>query len=226
MDEQLLDMLIAAPGLILSLTIHEVAHARTALAFGDPTARNLGRTSFNPLRHLDPIGTLALFFAGFGWAKPVPVNPMNLEPPRVGDFAVSLAGPLSNLGLAILFALIFRGLYMLGFSPRFHDLAASDAYHWLLVGVGATVQINIVLCIFNLMPLFPLDGHHMLREVLPTHMHEGYMYWQRRYGMMVLIGIVLLPRIMRMTGHAGFVSPIAYVRDAGLRLLMPLMGIH
>jgi Zn-dependent protease len=224
--EQLRQMLISAPGLILSLTIHEVAHARTALAFGDPTARDLGRTSLNPLRHLDPIGTLALFFAGFGWAKPVPVNPNNLDPPRAGDFAVSLAGPLSNFGLAIVFALIYRGLHMLVVSPRFHALASSQAFDWLLIAVWITVRINIVLCVFNLMPIYPLDGHHMLREVLPPHMHYGYMHWQMRYGMIVLIAIVLLPRLMLLSGHEGFVSPIWYVQEKGFELLKPLMGLH
>ena len=110
-DPQMLVALIAA--MLISLTLHELAHARTALAFGDPTAQMMGRISLNPLRHLDPIGSIALVLsmmagAGIGWAKPVPVNPANLQPRRLGDIMVSLAGPMANLGLAVAAGLLLR----------------------------------------------------------------------------------------------------------------------
>src|ERR1035437_8633090 len=107
----LADKLLTIPLLIFSLVVHECAHARTALAFGDPTAKNMGRITLNPLPHLDFMGTLCLIFSGFiGWAKPVPVNPYNLHPRRLGDIAVSFAGPASNLSLALIFGLILKGM--------------------------------------------------------------------------------------------------------------------
>ena len=187
--EWILGRLALLPPLLLSLVVHECAHARTALAFGDPTAKQLGRITLNPLAHLDPIGTLCIIFTGFGWAKPVPVNPANLSPPRLGDIAVSAAGPLSNLMLAVVVALLLRvwqGLAA-GLDPSTFALV-----RWYLLYVAT---VNICLFAFNLIPLFPLDGHHIVREMLPYDSQRSFMDFQRRYGAILLMALLFGPRL-------------------------------
>ncbi len=186
-------VLTAAP-LLMSLTLHEFAHARTAQAFGDPTARSMGRCTLNPLAHLHPLGTLMMVFVGFGWAKPVPVNPNNLRPRRLGDIAVSLAGPVSNLLLAALCAGVLRIMAATGtiVDPK-ADFAVSDLVVFML---SYAVIVNICLLIFNLIPLFPLDGHHIGRETLPARLRGGYMQWQRRYGIGVFMALWIGPNLL------------------------------
>ncbi len=164
MDPAILQKLIlGAPAILFALTVHEFFHAWTAMKFGDPTAYKMGRLTLNPLAHLDLMGTAVLFFTllfspfMFGWAKPVPVNPMNFKNIRVGDFWVSAAGPLSNLALGFIFGTIFRIAYAYGMDPN-------SAFSMFLY---YSVMINVCLAFFNLIPLFPLDGSHMLRSILP-----------------------------------------------------------
>ena len=190
--------------LLMSLTVHELAHARTALAFGDPTAKRAGRCTLNPLAHLDPVGTLAIIFVGFGWARPVPVNPHNLHPPRWGSIAVSLAGPLSNFMLAIVTGLGLRALVSSGI-----DLGTPIGKIVGSVGLF-TMAANICLCMFNLLPLFPLDGHHILREQLPRRLQRGFMEWQMRYGRFVLMGIIMGPYLANTLGVHLF-NPLHWV---------------
>jgi Zn-dependent protease len=198
-------LLLMAP-LLLSLTVHEYAHARTALAFGDTTARDQGRVTLNPLAHLDPIGTIVLIFTRFiGWARPVPVNPANLHPRRIGDITVSLAGPLSNLVLAVVCALGLHALYAAVGPPETHTVKTAYAL------VGRTMLANLGLCAFNLLPLFPLDGHHIVREVLPASRHRGFMAWQVRYGGVALAVLVFAPHLIEaVTGRPVF-KPIQWV---------------
>ena len=185
------DILLMAPPLLLSLTIHEYAHARVALAFGDPTAHSLGRCTLNPLKHLTVLGTMMLLFSGIiGWAKPVPVNPFHLRPRRLGSAMVSLAGPMSNLTLACICGLGLWGMLTTGagLDGDFREAAS----HILLY----TLVANLGLCVFNLLPLFPLDGHHILREMLPERMHCGFMAWQTRYGVVLLATLIFGPRVL------------------------------
>ena len=151
--------IIAAPAILFALTVHEFFHAWTAHRFGDNTARDMGRLTLNPLAHLDFFGTLMLFVSQFrfGWAKPVPVNPMNFRNARVADMWVAAAGPLSNMGLAIIFGLIFRVLAQ-------SQMEIPEAVAIFLI---LSVSINVSLAFFNLIPLFPLDGSHILRNLLP-----------------------------------------------------------
>ncbi len=200
----LLEKLALLAPLLFSLTIHEFAHARTALAFGDPTAKNNGRCTLNPLAHLDPIGTLAIIFCGFGWAKPVPVNPYNLRPRRAGYVAVSLAGPLSNLMLAILTALLLRALLAAG--VKFSSQEGRMALEMVLF----LMAVNFCLFIFNMLPLYPLDGHHIVREQLTPAMQAAFMHWQLRYGRMVLVAIIMLPFLANFL-RLQIVSPIGWV---------------
>jgi Zn-dependent protease len=149
--------IIAAPAILFSLTVHEFFHAWTAMKFGDNTAKDMGRLTLNPLAHLDFLGTIMMFASGFrfGWAKPVPVNPFNLRNPRVADFWISAAGPLSNFGLAFIFGAAFR------------FVSASSVPEGVYLFLYFAVMINLSLACFNLIPLFPLDGSHILRNILP-----------------------------------------------------------
>ncbi len=191
-NQSIAAMLLILPALIFSLIIHEYAHARTAWSFGDATAKNMGRLTLNPLAHLDLFGTLALIFIGFGWAKPVPVNPFNLHPRRLGNIAVSLAGPMSNLLLAIVSFLLCRGLA----AAYAHQIVPASIYGPLSEGLFLLGIINILLCTFNLIPLFPLDGHHILREILPVDYQQGFMRWQLQYGRVGLVALLFGPRLI------------------------------
>lgn len=177
--------------LIIAFTVHELAHAFTADQLGDPTARNLGRLTLNPLAHLDPIGSLLLLVAGFGWAKPVPVNPYNLRTgPRLGMAIVAFAGPFSNLVMAAFAAAFVRaGLVSVGFDERFNSIGG------ILPSVGYLTETfivtNIFLMLFNLLPIGPLDGMKVLRGLAPRE-------WDRildpleRWGMFLLMALVFL----------------------------------
>lgn len=152
---------------LLAITMHEVAHGYVAERFGDPTARLLGRLNLNPMRHLDPIGTVAIFVFGFGWARPVPVNAGNLKHPKRDMIWVAFAGPVTNLLLAILSALLLRGIGFLestslGGAEMFMQMAKP-----LRMMAGFSLYINVLLGVFNLLPLPPLDGGRILIGILP-----------------------------------------------------------
>lgn len=198
--------LIAAPAIFFSLTVHEFFHAYTAYRFGDSTAKDMGRLTLNPLAHLDLFGTMMMFLSGFrfGWAKPVPVNPFNLRNPRVANFWISAAGPLSNMGLAFIFGMLFR-LTVSGVLP-FPTVVAQ----FFLV----TVMINISLAFFNLIPLFPLDGSHILASILPAEYEPTLMRFQR-YAPYLLMFLILVGGFWVILGP--FISYFVYL-FAGVRI--------
>ncbi len=188
-----LRLLLLAPPLLFSLTVHEYAHARTALAFGDTTARDMGRCTLNPLAHLDPLGTICLLFSGIiGWAKPVPVNRYNLHPPRAGDICVSLAGPISNLLLGFTCGFVVKMLY------KWDGFLAFKYAEIIETLLCFTVIANFGLFAFNLIPLFPLDGHHVVRELLPLDRQRAFMEWQMRAGQKILLAMVFAPQVLSM----------------------------
>jgi Zn-dependent protease len=173
-------LIIMAPPLLLALTLHEYAHGYIAYRLGDPTAKNAGRLTLNPLSHLDPIGTIAFFFIKFGWAKPVPVNPVYFRDPRRDMLWVALAGPVTNLVLAVASAVILRALLFIIQAPP--NTIMLPVYLML----ASSVWINLVLCIFNFLPIPPLDGSRILVGLLPERMARTYASFER-YGFVVIL---------------------------------------
>jgi len=171
--------------LVVAFTVHELAHAATADWFGDDTPRLNGRLTLNPLAHLDPMGSLLLLVAGFGWAKPVPINPVALK--RRSPAAVmwvSLAGPLSNLALALLAAIPFRLRWMTPDMPSGFIPTLSQVFTQFIF-------INLVLLLFNLLPIAPLDGDKILAYFLPTEW-EWRFDSLRPYGSIILLALIFV----------------------------------
>ena len=160
-------MAFSLPGIVLGLSLHEFCHAWAAFKLGDNTARDMGRLSFNPIRHIDPIGFLFIIFAGFGWARPVQFNPANLRNIRRDKAIIAAAGPISNFLLAMVFILLIKGylaLYVqLIVSENWDLLSVLDStfFFGLVRIILQTAIINLGLFIFNLLPLPPLDGSHI-----------------------------------------------------------------
>ena len=171
--------LIVMPCILFALTFHEYAHARVAYYLGDYTAYYQDRMNLNPISHLDPIGTLALYFLGFGWAKPVPVNMRNLSKPRTDMMLIAIAGPASNIFLAMIGSIFLRFSTIIPFGIP--ELFTSAMIFF--------VFINIVLALFNLIPISPLDGSRLL----PLFIRDARTLYQiEYYGPRVLMGLVLL----------------------------------
>lgn len=182
--------LLSVPSILIALTVHEVAHGYAAYRLGDPTARNLGRLSLNPLKHLDPIGTLCMLLAGFGWAKPVPINTRNFKNPR-RDMALSaLAGPVSNvlLGFAgVLLQAIFLKLF--GAFPPTTERTAY-IYQITLIFFVMFTSLNIGLAIFNLLPVPPLDGSRIFYIFLPPKFYFGIMKYERYISLAIMLALI------------------------------------
>ena len=177
-----LSFLIFLAALFLAISIHEAAHAWAADRLGDPTARFSGRLTLNPFAHLDPLGTLMLLLFGFGWGKPVPVDYYNLRQPRRDAALISLAGPLSNLILAIFISLVWRlGIYL---SPPSGQILS---FFFLPL-----LQLNLILGVFNLLPLNPLDGGKILTGLLPSPQSEAVASFLESYSLILLI-LLFLP---------------------------------
>ena len=179
------EFIITAPPLLLALTIHEFAHGYVAYRLGDPTAKLAGRLTLNPLHHLDPIGTIAFFVMRLGWAKPVPVNAAYFKNPRRDMLWVALAGPMTNLAMAVLSAIATKLAWLL-----MDILPPSPMANALLLPFNAmliaSVWINLVLCIFNFLPIPPLDGSRILTGILPLGMAQSYASVER-YGFVLIL---------------------------------------
>jgi Zn-dependent protease len=180
--------LMLVPGRV-AITFHEVAQGFVAEKFGDPTARMLGRLSLNPLKHLDIVGTIALMVFGFGWAKPVPVNFGNLRKPKRDMVWVALAGPGANLLLALVSAVLLRGLLLLGsVTSEVQIEAASPILNPVLLMAYFSLYINVLLGVFNLLPIPPFDGGRVMVGLLPARQGE----WLSRFEPFGFIIILLL----------------------------------
>lgn len=185
MHNILAEILILAPPLLLALTFHEFAHGFVAQHFGDPTARLAGRLTLNPLKHLDPIGTLAFFFIKIGWAKPVPVNPAYFKNPRRDMLWVALAGPGTNLALAVVSAFLAKfTITLAGLLPS--SAAVEALFIPFLLMLKASIWINLVLCIFNFLPIPPLDGSKILTGLLPDNLARIYLRYES-YGFILIL---------------------------------------
>lgn len=184
LDPQTLVLLI--PVILFALTVHEYAHGMVAYRLGDPTAKQAGRLTLNPLSHLDPMGTVMLFVIGLGWAKPVPVDPRYFANPKRDMLWVALAGPAANMGLALLSGLIIR------FLTSDPSAYLSGALGPILISMMVrSLQINLMLAVFNMLPVPPLDGSKIMYSLLPPQ----YAHWNynlERYGPMVLFGLVMM----------------------------------
>lgn len=185
---------------VIAISLHEAAHAASAYFFGDPTAKIQGRMTINPLAHLDPLGTLFVLFVGFGWAKPVPINPRNFDYPRRDEALVALAGPLSNFFQALIAFTLSLVLYT--------SLPES-----LLLFLKIFTQINLLLCVFNLLPLFPLDGEKIFGAFVPRKYF--FQYEQiASYGPIILfalIGLEIFFHIPLLFTIIGFLYEWAYL---------------
>ncbi|MBN1494180.1 site-2 protease family protein [Candidatus Peregrinibacteria bacterium] len=187
MPQSLFEILYFLIALVIAISVHEFAHAFVAYKLGDPTAKYHGRLTLNPLAHLDPLGTLMIFIAHFGWGKPVPVNPYHFKNPVKDSALVSLAGPMSNFLVAFLFALPLK--YFSGYFPV-----------EVLIILWAIVDLNILLGIFNLLPFPPLDGSKIFAVFIPAARQNAYFNFLQKaqpyFFVFILVDIFFLPRIL------------------------------
>lgn len=182
--------------LVVAITVHEASHALIATSQGDHTARSHGRLSLNPLRHMDPVGTVMLFLIGFGWGRPVPVNPTWLKSgPRIGTALVALAGPASNFLTAALVALPIRLGFLAWHSPFSYRPFSQTTPEWLVADfIAWLAYFNVVLGVFNLIPLAPLDGFKVALGALPREMARSFARLEP-YGPGILMTLLLLGMI-------------------------------
>jgi len=195
MLNNIFEIMWSVPAVLVAITVHEYAHGFVAYYYGDPTAKLAGRLTLNPIAHLDPIGTLMLILFRIGWAKPVPINYGNLRNPKKDMIRVSLAGPLSNIIVAFLFAMLFKLNNILLQNMLFNslnslpDLLLTFIRGWIIF-LQTGVFINLALAFFNLIPIPPLDGHHILLGLLPPQWAQQYAKINHTHGMILLLLLI------------------------------------
>ena len=194
-EPQIIILLI--PALVFSLSFHEFAHAWMAYRLGDNTAAHLGRLTLNPMSHLDPIGSLALLLMGFGWAKPVPVDSRYLGNPKQDMVKVAAAGPISNIILAVVAALVLRLLFSI-------DLLTDNIKTFLII----FMQINITLAVFNLLPVSPLDGSQILTPFLEKYFGSDVVWKMQIYGPRFLFFIIIFSMVTDIHIFSFIINPI------------------
>ena len=218
------NILYLLPGILLGLTLHEFCHALAAYLLGDHTAKEDGRLSFNPLKHIDIIGFLFIVIAGFGWAKPVRFNPENLKSPRRDKAIIAAAGPISNFILALVFIFIIRGwmnlpehIASVEKAERIFSILYSHNFIIFMQFLYAAAMINLGLFVFNLFPLPPLDGSHIVFSGLNLKPETEHMIM--RIGMPLLFVIIIIQNRTNIT-----ILPIGKIINALFNLLMPMTG--
>ena len=170
--------------LAIAFTVHEFAHAYAAYKFGDMTAKNQGRLSLNPLRHIDPFGAIFIILVGFGWAKPVPVNRFFFKNPRMNSIVVSVVGPLSNLVLAFIGILLVYIMNTTGIGYNVPD--------FIYTFFGIFIRLNVVLFVFNLLPFPPLDGYRIIEDLVPATIRPKMTQYEQ-YGALIFLILVITP---------------------------------
>ena len=220
MLDYIINLLLCLPIMFLSLSLHETAHGFAAYKLGDPTAKNLGRLTLNPIKHLDPIGFLCMILAGFGWAKPVPINTRNFKKPRRDITLTSVAGPVSNLFLALIFVVIYRfaegplSKEIYTAATISGDFSGKLAIYALTL-IFLAIRLNINLAVFNLLPIPPLDGSKILYMFLPPKVYFKIAPYERyiSIGFMILLA-------------TGVIYPVIdTVSDFIATLMFKLLGI-
>ena len=205
--------------LLIAFTVHEYAHAFVAYKFGDPTAKNQGRLTLSPLAHLDPIGTLLIFIAGFGWAKPVPVNRFFFKNPRLAGVLVSIAGPISNLIVALV------GLLVLLLVVKFGVLAVlpytfQSGFEQF---INILVRLNVMLFIFNLLPFPPLDGYRILEDLAPATLRAKMTQYES-FGIIIFLFLVITP-LDEYTISPFLRNGMSIVEDILISIVQPLFNL-
>ena len=193
----LVEILVALPVVLFALTVHEVSHGYAAYKLGDPTAHNFGRLTLNPAKHLDPIGTLCMLIAGFGWAKPVPINVRYFKNYRRDMALTAAAGPLSNFIMGVIGALLYGGV-VIGFNAWLDITPSMSVYNF---GYAVSLLffyfsfLNFSLCFFNLIPIPPFDGSRILFIFLPDKLYFGIMKYERyiMIALLVLLWTDIIP---------------------------------
>jgi Zn-dependent protease len=216
--QTLIEIIVVLVAILFNFIVHEMAHGWAAYALGDPTAKNDGRLSLNPIYHIDPFGALLVLVAGFGWARPVSVNPRFFNKPKRDMALTALAGPMSNfllafiaIGLMKLFPIEAAATYLYRESPTLLSVLYSLSLYLAVINVG--------LGLFNLIPIPPLDGSKVLSAFLPDRLYWRFMQLER-YGMFIMIGLVMLSRY----GSLDIFRFISYLRDNLLHLFASAFG--
>ncbi len=193
MNFDLIEILLCVPAALIALSVHEYAHGYAAYRLGDPTAKALGRLTLNPLRHLDPVGTVFMILFRFGWAKPVPINARYFKDPRKGMALTAAAGPASNFLMALLAAVLYKLTILLGNAALSHW--QSDIVFFFFTYLALFFWIfhvmNLGLGVFNLLPLPPLDGSRIFYIFLPLKWYFGVMKYERQIQIVLLIALAL-----------------------------------
>jgi Zn-dependent protease len=186
----IIQLLLTLPIIILSLTVHECAHGYIAKKLGDPTAENLGRLTLNPLKHLDPFGVLFMLLFGFGWARPVPVNARNFKKPRRDMALTAVAGPVSNLLLATVFAILYETAYTVVKKSAEAGGGTGTLGMTVMLFFSLGLQLNVFLAVYNMLPIPPFDGSRFFYVFLPVKWYFKVMKYER-YIMLGLMAVIL-----------------------------------
>lgn len=216
--EALMIMLLSIPVVLLSLSFHEMAHGWAARKMGDPTAHYLGRITLNPMKHLDPFGTLAMLLVGIGWAKPVPINPRNFRNPRKGMALTGLAGPVSNLILAFIGTLLCRITETIYINLPLSALSNERTYWIFLIFFylfSLFASMNCYLAVFNLIPVPPFDGSRIFYFLLPDKYYFGVMRYERT--------IMIVTMLLLFTGYLDL--PLSWISGNILQLFDSVIGL-